>query len=561
MTEPLDVRHLSNAPRLTEAQAYAAALDWYARLSLPKLVIDYEESRTGPKRKVPFKALLVGAAFHMLNRNPSSLHMSAIAQEIELLSRQRKKELGIRGAATAKNLWETKSSLLRLLTKFTMDEEPWTDQGTGEILDDARIDRSLLSSFDVFLNWMIAASVPPDHPLPAGTAIDGTGVEAYALPDRADHGQAPGRAAKPAKRRKGDLPDEPQTPGRRRSVDPDARWGKKTATDNNPKEMYFGYEAHFGVDANPKGAVDAPRVLRSFIIVPASTNRARAALAGLDIVKKVAGEGYRLSRVYVDRGYSMLTAENWQLPLWSRNLCPVFDLAQNQMTTRPSRHSGTIFIDGALFTDALPMKLREKLLSPTEKGISKDESDQRARMYDERSHYAYRPHGARDPETGRQRFKGPANAGKLKCPNNPESMRFVDDDYPETLCDSDTKCGCTGTVTLGPEDHARESQWPLFRTTAWLKLYGARNAVESFNADVRTNKLNWRRGYVKTFNRTRTAFLLAITLVALNYWIVRDWAFNRRLQNPWGGEHWDYGPEPKKTRARRTKLITDHPAS
>lgn len=560
MTEPLDVRHLSNAPRLTEAQAYAAALDWCARLNLPKLVIDYETSRTGPKRKVPFKALLVGAVFHMLHRNPLSLHMSAVAQEIELLSRQRKKELGVKGAATAKNVWQTKSSLLQLLTRFTMDEEPWVDPATGEVLNEARISRNAISSFDLFINWMIAASIPEDLASPEGTAIDGTGVEAYALYRRPI--QPAGHAGKPGKGKEnggsGGIPD----PGTRRSADPDARWGKKTATDNHPKEMYFGYEAHFAVDAHPQGTVDAPRVLRSFVLVPASSDRAAAAVAALDIIKKVAAEGYRLSRVYIDRGYSMLKAENVQLPLWQRGLSPVFDLAQNQKTTQPSTHSGTIFIDGGLFSEALPETLR-KLSSPRESGISAEESAKRAKRFDERNNYAYRPHGARDPETGRQRFKGPATAGKLHCPNNAESMR-LGYKYDETNCAPDTaetKCGCSGTVTVGPEEHARESQWPLFGTTAWLKLYGARNAVESFNADVRTNKLNWRRGYVKTFNRPRTGFLLAISLVALNYWIVRDWAFKRRLQSPWGGEHWDYGPEPKKTRARRTKLITVQPDS
>lgn len=113
------------------------------------------------------------------------------------------------------------------------------------------------------------------------------------------------------------------------------------------------------------------------------------------------------------------------------------------------------------------------------------------------------------------------------------------------------------TVTLTPQEYARESQWPLYGTTAWCKLYGARNAVESFNADVRTNKLSWRRGYVKTFNRPRNAFLLAISLASLNFRIVRDWCFKRRVQNLWGGEVWDYGPEPKQSRQRRTKAIEE----
>jgi hypothetical protein len=46
---------------------------------------------------------------------------------------------------------------------------------------------------------------------------------------------------------------------------------------------------------------------------------------------------------------------------------------------------------------------------------------------------------------------------------------------PETSCTPGWDCGCAGTITLTPDEYARESQWPLFGTTAWRKLYGARN--------------------------------------------------------------------------------------
>lgn len=301
--------------------------------------------------------------------------------------------------------------------------------------------------------------------------------------------------------------------------------------------------------------LDAPRVIRSFVLVPAGSSRAAAGLAGLDIVKRVARDAYRLTTVYADRGYSMLKAVNWQLPLWNRNLRQVCDLAQNQRTTRASPHVGTIYIDGGLFTSAIPKTLIE-LDSPTAPKLSADEKAKRAKRYDERNQYAYHPHGARNPENGHQGFKGPATAGKLRCPNNAISMR-LGYEYPETTCAIGEPCGCSGTITIAPGEHARESQWPLFGTTYWLKLYAARNAVESFNADVRTNKISWRRGYVKTFRRSRIAFLFAVSLASLNFRVVRDWCFKRRTQNMWGGELWDFGPEPKRTRQRRTKTIDE----
>ncbi|MBT2534325.1 hypothetical protein J7E83_19770 [Arthrobacter sp. ISL-48] len=428
------------------------------------------------------------------------------------------------------------------------------DPATGEILDDAPAGNKRTFDFDAFLNLIIDAAIPNSLPSPTGLAIDGTGVEAYAVRRwKSKRPQAePGEKKKPQNR--STKPSAGQTQ-EWTSADPDARLGKKTATENHPKEMFFGYEAHFGVDAYPKGTVDAPRVIRSFVLVPAGSSRAAAGLAGLDIVKEVAGKEYRLKTVYADRGYSMLKADNWQLPLWSRNIRQVCDLAQNQRTTRPSPHHGTIYIDGGLFTSAIPKTLIE-LDSPTAPNLNKEEKDKRAKLYDERTQFAYHPHGARNPENGHQRFKGPATASKLSCPNNELSMR-LGNEYQETNCTLGEPCGCSGTITLTPDEHARESQWPLFGTTNWMKLYGARNAVESFNADVRTNKLSWRRGYVKTFTRPGTAFLLAISLAALNIRIVRDWCFKRRMQNMWGGETWDFGPEPKQTRERRTKTIDD----
>lgn len=551
MTKPINVRNMKNPPPVSQEHALSAARAWGERVELPQQVIDYESSRPGPKRKIPFQALIVGALYHHMLRQPQCLHWTAIAQDLELLDIERKKELGIAGGEVGnKNLWQTHDSLEKLLGRFTVDGEPWVDPATGEILSEGTSGK--VSLFDLLLNSMIAKAIPDSLPSPSGIAIDGTGVEAYAVRHWKTRGQPEKNKLKPRKK--------PTRPGTEQSAewtsaDPHAHMGHKTATENHPKDMFFGYEAHFGVDANPKGTVAAPRVIRSFVLVPASSSRAEAGLVSLDIVKKVAGDAYRLTTVYADRGYSILKAVNWQLPLWSRNLRQVCDLTVNQRTTMGSTRPGTIFIDGGLFTKALPKRLYE-LDSPAAPNISRDEKDRRAKLYNERSHYAYHPHGARNPENGHQRYKGPATAGKLRCPNNSQSMRLGYEN-PETNCTPGEPCGCSGTFTLIPDDHARESQWPLFGTTSWLKQYAARNAVESFNADVRTNKLSWRRGYVKTFTRSRTAFLLAVSLASLNFRIVRDWSFKRRKQNLWGGEFWDFGPEPKKSRERRTRTLDE----
>ncbi|WP_254390717.1 hypothetical protein [Streptomyces sp. AC550_RSS872] len=83
--------------------------------------------------------------------------------------------------------------------------------------------------------------------------------------------------------------------------------------------------------------------------------------------------------------------------------------------------AGTIIVDGALFTDALPTTWR--ILPGFPIGIpTKKKKALRAR-YDARAAYAFTPHSHLD-EDGYQRFKGPARAGKLRCPNCPPSMRL-----------------------------------------------------------------------------------------------------------------------------------------
>ncbi|MFE5664989.1 hypothetical protein ACFQ7W_13790 [Streptomyces niveus] len=58
----------------------------------------------------------------------------------------------------------------------------------------------------------------------------------------------------------------------------------------------------------------------------------------------------------------------------------------------------------------------------------------------QRAAYAFTPHSR--PETdGYQRFKGPALAGHLRCPNHPRSMRLPHT-RPTTTCPPGAECAC-----------------------------------------------------------------------------------------------------------------------
>jgi hypothetical protein len=512
----------------------------------------------------------MGLIYYAVRFGKERVPVKGIAQELHALSRQERASLGIQHPRITDGIayhqvWRTFDTMCKVLDQRTCFGEEWAHPETGEILITRREDNIPYSGMDAFVHELIRASIPETQPVPSGLALDGTAIETYFTVKREGPGsddalQVQVKANK-SRKKAGDKywfnADRPVP-----TADRDARWGHRTVTPTNQSEYYAGYEAHIAVDAWPKGTVEAPRVARGFLLAPAGTTRAIAGLTLLDLVAQACvrqnrdggapNAGYP-ENLYVDRGYSMHTAENWQLPLWQRGVNPTFDLADNQRTTRPSPFDQTIYVDGGLYSDALPGPLKEKLPRPN----PRDTGDQKTvKKYEERRAYAYSPHGARNAENGHQRWKGPATAGTVRCPNNPASMRLKDP-LPLTNCEEGKLCGCSGTVTVTPDEYARESQWPPYQSSAWRKRYGARNAVESFNADARANISSWQKGYTMVRTRRRTALLLAGSVVGLNFHIVRNWHFKQRLQSPLDSDQWDFGPEPKKTRARRTRPLTD----
>lgn len=191
------------------------------------------------------------------------------------------------------------------------------------------------------------------------------------------------------------------------------------------------------------------------------------------------GRSGPIRHLLADRGYSQHGAKEWQLPLQSRRITQVFDLKETQRGQRPGPIDGTISIDGGIFVDALPKRLRH--IPPITWRTTDAERKVIAARRDEMLAYAFSPSSAVNPTTGTQRFKGPVVRGKLRCPNNPRSLRGPHI-LPLTACKPG--CACSKTVTLGPDYQARERQWPLYQTTDWIKSYGRRTAIESVNAEI-----------------------------------------------------------------------------
>jgi hypothetical protein len=96
------------------------------------------------------------------------------------------------------------------------------------------------------------------------------------------------------------------------------------------------------------------------------------------------------------------------------------DLPTNQQVQHPGTRTGTLWVDGTLYSTALPQRLRHIAApnltqSSAEKALDPGPVRQTPAV---REATADRPH-----PKGVQRPRGPARRGKFRCPNVPKSMR------------------------------------------------------------------------------------------------------------------------------------------
>ncbi|RNL57120.1 hypothetical protein [Arthrobacter oryzae] len=424
------------------------------------------------------------------------------------------------------------------------------------------------------MNQFLTGSIPKEFQGYTDYAIDGTAYPTWAerghltkmeiddqnLPDLIDLYANTDGTEKPLNFPKNSKINAINASRPRYTKDPDALAGYRTASNDQPGSPYVGYEIHILTNLPSIGSI-VPHLIQSSTIVSAGSSRADAGIQTIDAFinarQKAAAPPRKIICLVADRGYSMLRAETWQFRLWDRGIDQVFDLASVQRHPHPGPIPGTIIIDGGVYTEALPEILRD-LPRANQRGASKAEQLRLAAQIDERERFAFRPHGARDPETGAQRWKGPALSGDLRCPNNTKSLRGPHN-IPPTACKPG--CACSKTFTWGPEDGARERQWPHFSTTKWLLSYRRRSAVESVNAEIKTHRGDIKRGYTHVFGLSKNTILMAFGFAATNIHILRDWHFNRHEQDPWSTqadeEPWDFGIKPPQTRALRRKRIRD----
>lgn len=203
-----------------------------------------------------------------------------------------------------------------------------------------------------------------------------------------------------------------------------------------------------------------------------------------------------------------------------------------------------------------------KVIPPPPKFPKPEQKAAAQAQFDLRKAYAFTAMSKRDAD-GYQRLKGPALAGHVRCPNTPKSMRLPYD-RPTTTCVKGDPCACGKTVTVSPDMYPRERQTHAWGTTDWAAAYYRRSAIESTNAEIKTHRMNLRRGFTRVFGTIKNTMLFAFAFAGSNVMQLRTWHAVRCIPDPWAvalGET-DLGDgagiNAKKTRTRRrTRTYTD----
>jgi hypothetical protein len=342
------------------------------------------------------------------------------------------------------------------------------------------------------------------------------------------------------------------------TVDVDAREGYRSGKNLRPKDVFIGFDEHIVTQVPEFGGAELPHTALSLVTAPAGSDKAAAGILAVDALRAV---GCEVRELLSDRGYTYLAAEKWANALRARDVKQVFDLHKNQRAVRPGPVMGSIWVDGGLFSDALPPRLRN--LPGFRLGISLEDKIALQAKYNERIPFAFVPFGDVDTVRGTQRWRGPALRRLVRCVNNPESMR-LGYDRPTTTCkpaytDPTTgktviPCGCGKTVTVSMDEYARERQDELFGTTDWAASYGRRTAIEALNSELRTHRgMNFRRDWCRVRGAARTHALVTFGLVGVNVRMLRDWYTMRGQADPWMvtiGDTTD--PDFAEVHARRT---------
>jgi hypothetical protein len=242
--------------------------------------------------------------------------------------------------------------------------------------------------------------------------------------------------------------------------------------------------------------------------------------AFVPVIENMVEHGVPLGDVLNDSGYSHRIPEHWALPLRARGARLVMDLHPHDRG-RQGTFEGAICFNGSLYCPSTPAGLFA--IEPLARGASAEETAAHDARSAELDRYRFSVLNADDAD-GHHRVMCPAAAGKLRCPQRPESKTRQKHPYP---------------------------------SQAHRLSYGRRSAAERTNATIKDPASNdVAPGWCRLMGLVPMTLMLGCLIVVRNQRVLTSFAARqaddeRRLAQ---------GLAPK-TRRRRRKTIADLVAS
>lgn len=424
------------------------------------------------------------------------------------------------------------STLDRYLNKLVSATTPTLDMETGEVTDP-----HVSVSLEDLLNRLLLAATRGIESRDT-LAIDAMPLETWArrrgwkrdlTPDDASGPSTDYGSTEPNSKPKKKVVSEPGWPrvlgdgDYQPSLDPDARDVFIGSKNLSSSRIGTGFALHVACDVSPLGESDYPQIPRGIILAPGNESSQDAGLALIDSLRR---QGYHLHRVIVDRGYTQLT--HWGRSLSERHIEQSLKLKSDQMGPNGNPVPGTIMIDGRLFVDWMPKRLHR--LPAFALGMTTQESAALAERYDERASYAFEPKGKPQWERGVQQYRGPSTTRKVRCANNPATLRLPQDRPAcPTVAQHEadqplSPCACGAQPSLGPDDALNLRQRFLYGTTKWLADHSRRSSVEGQNANaaVQISSLENRHAVRTTSSRGKRALMTTFAVIAYTVQLMRS---------------------------------------
>lgn len=321
--------------------------------------------------------------------------------------------------------------------------------------------------------------------------------------------------------------------------DPDSRAGHRTVTPRHPEEITLGAEFHIASTAPKLGEPTVPILAVGADIAadPAGAFKKGGIFEqypggrGDYVLKQLRCHNVRVTEVLADRGYT--ESPSFLLGAYRQGIQVIRDLKKSSARNyKIVPGSDALYKAGGLYAPCTPRKLLDARHPDELENAPASEQQKNLQLWKELRLWRFEPNGrpysTKDGRI-RQRFRGPAQAGRVKRMNSrsPKEENFKN----HGLCfeDHNDSQGCCANITVSEETLAALSPHP-FGSNEHKASYNRRSYIENLNGALQS-KYKPQNLKLKTMGRKRLFWMCK--LIAYNVHTTRTYHLVRQRQDPW----------------------------